>query len=69
VGNQRRGHLMTRWLRCDIQQVTSRLWRTYIREHDVTVEGASSKEAMAHTVARIEEITGESNPQIVWLES
>ena len=60
---------MSRWIRCDIQQVTPRLWRTYIREHDVTVEGASSKEAMALTVARIEEITGESNPQIVWLES
>ena len=60
---------MTRWFRCDIQQVTSRLWRTYIREHDVTVEGISSKEAMALTVACIEEITGESNPQIVWLES
>ena len=60
---------MNRWFRCDIQQVTPRLWRTYIREHDVTVEGSSSKEVMALTVTRIEELTGEPSPQIVWLES
>ena len=67
--DQRRDHLMSRWLRCDIQQVTPTQWRAYIREHGITVVATSSKDVMANTVEMIERLTGEPNPQIVWLES
>ena len=60
---------MSSWLRCDIQQVTPTQWRAYIREHGITVVATSSKDVMANTVEMIERLTGEPNPQIVWLES
>ena len=60
---------MSSWLRCDIQQVTPTQWRAYIRAYGITVVATSSKDVMANTVEMIERLTGEPNPQIVWLES
>ena len=60
---------MSRWYRCDIQQVTPTQWRAYIREHGITVVATSSKDVIANTVEMIERLTDEPNPQIVWLES
>lgn len=59
---------MMRWYRCDIQKVNSRVWLAFIRELDVLVSGETEDGLKILVPKRIEALTGDSNPTIVWVE-